>query len=55
MKKSELRMLIAEYKQLKLKIKKSKDKKLQEKINQIEHRYFHETGNSIKAELEEIT
>lgn len=48
-------MLIAEYKQLKLKIKKAKDKKLQEKINQIEHRYFHETGNSIKSELEEIT
>lgn len=55
MKKSELRMLIIEYKQLKLKIKKSNDKKLQEKINQIEHRYFHETGNSIKTESKEIT
>ncbi|MCV0393391.1 MAG: hypothetical protein K5790_08925 [Nitrosopumilus sp.] len=55
MKKSELRMLIAEYNQIKLKIKKSNDRKLQEKIKQIEHRYFHETGNSIKAKSEEIT
>jgi len=55
MKKSELRKLVAEYKEIKLKSKKSKDKKLQEKLGQIEHRYFHETGRMLKSDLEEIT
>lgn len=55
MKKSELKMLIAEYTKIKLKMKKSKDKKLQEKLEQIGHKYFHETGNTIKSELEKIT
>jgi len=55
MKKSELRKLVAEYKEIKLKSKKSKDKKLQEKLSQIEHRYYHETGRMLKSDLEEIT
>ncbi|NND86673.1 MAG: hypothetical protein HKM23_05005 [Nitrosopumilus sp.] len=55
MKKSELRMLIAEYKKIKLKMKKINDGKLQEKLELIEHKYFHETGNSLKSELEKIT
>ena len=55
MKKSELRKLVAEYKGIKLKSKKSKDKKLQEKLGQIEHRYYHETGRMLKSDLEEIT
>jgi len=55
MKKSELRKLVAEYKEVKLKSKKSKDKKLQEKLGQIEHRYYHETGRMLKSDLEEIT
>ncbi len=55
MKKSELRKLIAEYKEIKLKSKKSKDKKLQEKLGQNEHRYYHETGRMLKSDLEEIT
>ena len=55
MKKSELRKLVEEYKEIKLKSKKSKDKKLQEKLGQIEHRYYHETGRMLKSDLEEIT
>ncbi len=55
MKKSELRKLVAEYKEIKLKSKKSKNKKLQEKLGQIEHRYYHETGRMLKSDLEEIT
>jgi len=55
MKKSELRKLIAEYKKIELKLKKIKDKKLQEKLSQIEHRYYHETGRMLKSDLEEIT
>ena len=52
MKKSELRKLIVEYKEIKLK---SKDKKLYEKMSQIEHRYYHEIGRMLKDDLEDIT
>ena len=55
MKRSELRMLIAEYNKIKLKMKKSKNKKLMDKIKEIEHRYFHETGNVLKNDLRKIT
>ena len=55
MKKSELRKLVAEYKEIKLKLKKSKDSKLQDKLGQIEHRYYHETGRMLKSDLKEIT
>ena len=55
MKKSDLRKLIAEYKEIKLKSKKSKDSKLQDKLGQIEHRYYHETGRILKSDLKEIT
>ncbi len=55
MKKSELRKLVAEYKKIELKLKKIKDKKLQEKLDQIEHRYYHETGRMLKLDQEEIT
>ena len=55
MKKSELRKLIANYKELKLKMKKSQNKKFNEKLGEIEHRYFHETGRQLKFDLEEIT
>ena len=48
MKKSELRKLVAKYKETKSKIKKSNDKKLQDKLDEIEHRYYHETGRSLK-------
>ena len=55
MKKSELRKLVAVYKEIKLKTKKSKDSKLQDKLGQIEHRYYHETGRMLKSDLKEIT
>jgi len=55
MKKSELRKLVAEYKKIKLKSEKSNDIKLQDKLGQIEHRYYHETGRILKSDLKEIT
>ena len=55
MKKSDLRRLVAEYKEIKLKSKKTKDIKLKEKLAQIEHRYYHETGRMLKSDLKEST
>lgn len=55
MKRSELRKLIAKYKEIKLKITKSNNEKLHDKLEEIEHRYYHETGRSLKSDLEEIT
>jgi|APSaa5957512535_1039671.scaffolds.fasta_scaffold21266_2 hypothetical protein len=55
MKKSELRRLIAEYKETKIKLSKSNDEKLIDKLEMIEHRYYHETGRMLKSDLEEIT
>jgi hypothetical protein len=55
MKKSELRRLVAEYKETKLKFSKSNNIKLKEQLKQLEHRYYHETGRIIKSDLEEIT
>ncbi len=55
MKKSELRRLISDYREIKLKSNKTKDVKLQEKLGQIEHRYYHETGRMLKSDLKEST
>ena len=55
MKKTELRKLVAKYKEIKLKNKKSYDKRLQDELAEIEYRYYHETGRSLKLDLEEIT
>ncbi len=55
MNKSELRKLVAEYKKNKLKSEKSKDSKLEDKLGQIEHRYYHETGRILKSDLKGIT
>ena len=55
MKKSELRRLISDYREIKRKSNKLNDKKLLEKLEQIEHRYFHETGRMLKSDLKEIT
>ncbi len=55
MKKSELRKLVAEYKEIKIKLKKSQNKKLKEKLTEIEHRYFHETGRILESYIKEIT
>ena len=47
MKSTELRKLVQEYKALKAKqAKTSKD--LSEKLQALEHRYYHETGRTIK-------
>lgn len=53
MKKSEIRKLVAEYKEIKL--KKIQNKKILEKLKEIEHRYFHETGRMIQSDFKEIT
>ena len=55
MKKSELRRLVAEYKETKLRFSKSNNKKLKDELKLIEHRYYHETGRTLKSDLEEIT
>lgn len=55
MKKSELKKLVAEYKETKSKFLKSNNSRLKERINEIEQRYYHETGRTIKSDLEEIT
>jgi hypothetical protein len=54
MKKSELRKLVAEYKEINIKLKKSQNKKLKEKLGEIEHRYFHETGRTLESYIKEI-
>ncbi|MDH3779999.1 MAG: hypothetical protein OES15_03980 [Nitrosopumilus sp.] len=55
MKKSELRRLVAEYEETKLRFSKSNNLRLKEQLKQLEHRYYHETGKIIKSNLEEIT
>ena len=55
MKKSEFRRLVAEYKESKLRFSKSNNIKLKEQLKQLEHKYYHETGRTIKSNLEEIT
>ena len=54
MKNSELKKLISQYKEI---INKQKKKdvdnlKLSVKLKEIEHRYFHETGRTLKSDLE---
>lgn len=53
MKKSEIKKLLAEYNQIKL--KKIQNEKTLDKLKEIEHRYFHETGKIIKSDFKEIT
>jgi len=49
MKRSELRDLVAKWKDLK---RRSKNHDLSEKMKLIEHQYYHETGKSIRDELD---
>jgi len=56
MKNSELKKLVSQYKEI---INKQKKKhadvvKLSEKLKEIEHRYFHETGRTLKSDLNEF-
>ena len=55
MKNSELRRLIADYKEIKIKLTKTQNNKLIEQLREIEHRYFHETGRPLKTDIKEIT
>jgi len=56
MKNSELKKLISQYKKIQIKQKKKHvdSLKLSEKIKEIEHKYFHETGRTLKSDLKEI-
>jgi hypothetical protein len=47
MKSSELRKLVQEYQTLKAKQEKSYDHRIHERLREIEHRYYHETGNDL--------
>jgi len=55
MKKFEIRKLVFEYKEIKLKRQKIQNAKMSEKLKEIEQRYFHETGRTIQSDLREIT
>ena len=55
MKKSELRILVSKYKEIQIKLSKSKNEKLKDELKWIEHRYYHETGRTLKSDLEEVT
>lgn len=55
MKRSELRKLVSEYKETEIKLSKSNKNTLNEKLKQLEQRYYHETGRMLKKDLEEIT
>ena len=55
MKRSELRRLDAQYKEIKLRFSKSNNMKLKEQLRQLEYRYYHKTGRTIRSDLEEIT
>ena len=53
MKNSELKKLVSQYKEIKGKQKKkhADSFKLSEMLKEIEHRYFHETGRTLKSDL----
>lgn len=51
MKNSELRRLVQEYKALSAKSLKKNDAKISSKLKEMEHRYYHETGNALKSVL----
>ena len=49
MKKSEIRRLVVEWKDLK---RRPRNHDLFEKLKEIEHRYYHETGKKLEEELD---
>ena len=55
MKKSELKKLIVEYRNLRSKLKKDlpHNPKISDKLKELEHRYFHETGRELESDLEQ--
>ena len=55
MKKSELRRLIARYQEVQIKMTNSQNIKLKKESEEIEHRYYHETGRNLKLDLKHNT
>ena len=49
MKKSEIRRLVAKWRDLK---QRSKNHDLSEKLKEIEHRYYHETGKKLEEKFD---
>jgi len=56
MKNSDLKKLISQYKETAIKLKKKNTDsfRLSEKLKEIEHRYYHETGRTLKSDLKEF-
>lgn len=56
MKNSELKKLISQYKEIREKQKKKHvdNFKLSQILKKIEHRYFHETGKTLKSDLKKF-
>ena len=56
MKNSDVKKLISQYKEtiIKQKKKNTDSFKLSEKLKEIEHRYYHETGRILKSDLKEF-
>ena len=56
MKNSDLKKLISQYKEtiIKQKKKNADSFRLSEKLKEIEHRYYHETGRTLKSDLEDF-
>jgi len=50
MKKSEIRRLVAKWRDLK---QRSRNHDLSEKLKEIEHRYYHETGKKLEEDFDE--
>ncbi len=56
MKNSDIRKLISQYKEtlIKQKKKNANSCSLSEKLKETEHRYYHETGRTLKSDLKEF-
>ena len=51
MKRTELKKLIAEYKEIKMKLNKSFSIKNIERLEEIKHKFYHETGETLESNL----
>jgi hypothetical protein len=56
MKNSDIKKLISQYKEtiMRQKKKNADSFRLSEKLKEIEHRYYHETGRTLKSDLEDF-
>jgi len=56
MKNSDIKKLISQYKKtiIKQKKKNTDSFRLSEKLKEIEHKYYHETGRTLKSDLKEF-